>query len=250
MPNESINRLRHARCHLMDVRLCQRSFEAGLDEHMHVRRSTLVDTPTLAHTWAAVAWHCHCSSENKPCRSFMHYPLQTGRAQCNRNLPIKMDSFSTLCIYRRNMSAQREREERGRERGEGIRGGGVGNNFHGMSLPVCENAHNDLTRNRQYVLNWEWLLLGLSWQPLKPTSTTTRTPPHFFLSGYKYECCTHCTQWHFQAFFTVGSEFGSLSPHCALCTWMKHNWCLGKTLWALKNTFWFKHCENSKGRSS
>lgn len=34
-PNESINRLWHASCHLMDIWLCQCSFEAGLGEHMH-----------------------------------------------------------------------------------------------------------------------------------------------------------------------------------------------------------------------
>lgn len=138
----------------------------------------------------------------------MHYPLQTARALCNRNLSIKMDSFSTLCIYRHNMFAQGW-EERGRERREGIRGAGVGNDCRGMSLQVCENAHNDLTRNRQCVPNWEWLLLGLSWQPLSPTATTTRTPTPLFLcvdinmsaerAAFQWKRCTHCTQWDFQA---------------------------------------------------
>lgn len=154
--------------------------EAGLDEHMHVRRSTVVEIATLAHTCAAVAWHCRSSSETKPCRSIMHYPLQTARAQCNQNLSIKMDSFSTLCIYRQYVCTERM-GGKGAGKGEGIRGGGVGNDFHGMSLRVCENAHHGLARKRQCVLNWERLLLGLSWQPLNPTSTTTRTPPHFVL---------------------------------------------------------------------
>lgn len=39
-PNESINRLWRARCHLMDIWPCQCSFEAGLDEHMHVCAKT------------------------------------------------------------------------------------------------------------------------------------------------------------------------------------------------------------------
>lgn len=39
-PNESINRLWRASCHQVDIWICQFSFGAGLDEHMHVSAHT------------------------------------------------------------------------------------------------------------------------------------------------------------------------------------------------------------------
>lgn len=92
-PNESIKRLRHASCHLMNIRFCQFLFESGFGECVHVHTST----HTYFHTISI--WQCHSLLETQPGGSLMNYPLHKARPQCIRNLSIKMDFFLIVCFF-------------------------------------------------------------------------------------------------------------------------------------------------------